>query len=377
MNQRDFLSHSQVVSLIKAVGHERTVLIMGENGIGKTSVHRTLCADPDFADHFKVPPIDCTQLSDGSLFMPDIDRERGVSLELPNERLGLSRANQRGVDGARPIIAFFDEVAKVPQFVKNMIAPIAYERRAGVFFMPEKSVVMMATNLSVEGLGDFLEAHLRNRIVVVYMRKPTYDEWLNDFAIPNGLNPILLACLEEYPQMFDSFVDYLPGGKHEGKDQSKDNPSIFNPSEVQDAYVTPRSLHGASHILDAMHLMDTATLEQALNGTVGKAFTSLLMAFIRFGQQVPSSGVIKADPLNAPVPENKLAQQIVVFRSISQTSTREDADAFTVYARRLVPEMQSLFCRRVSSGAHSVMTLYCSIADFTQMLTDNRIFWKA
>jgi hypothetical protein len=44
MNQRDFLSHNQVVSLIKAVGDKRTVLIMGENGIGKTSVHRTFSA---------------------------------------------------------------------------------------------------------------------------------------------------------------------------------------------------------------------------------------------------------------------------------------------------------------------------------------------
>ena len=376
MNQRDFLSHNQVVSLIKAVGDKRTVLIMGENGIGKTSVHRTLSADPDFVDYFKVPPIDCTQLSDGSLFMPDIDRERGVSRELPNERLGLSYANQRGAAGAKPVMVFFDEVAKVPQFVKNMIAPIAYERRAGAMFLPEKSVVIMATNLSVEGLGDYLEAHLRNRILVVYMRKPTFEEWMTDFAIPHGLNPILLACLEEHPEVFDSFIDYLPGGKYEGKEQAKDNPSIFNPSEVQDAYVTPRSLHAASDILDAMDDLDGATLEQALNGSVGKAFTSVLMSFIRFGQQVPSSAEIKADPLNAPVPANKLAQQVVVFRSLSQTKTRDDADAFTIYIRRLQPEMQSLFCRRVSSGTHGVMTLYCSVADFTQMLSDNRIFYK-
>jgi MoxR-like ATPase len=204
MNQRDFLSHNQVVSLIKAVGDKRTVLIMGENGIGKTSVHRTLCADPDFSTHFKVPPIDCTQLSDGSLFMPDIDRERGVSRELPNERLGISFNNQRGSMNQQPVMLFFDEVAKVPQFVKNMIAPVAYERRAGSMFMPDKSVVIMATNLAMEGLGDYLEAHLRNRIIVVYMRKPSLDEFMNDFAIPNKLNPILLACLEEHQHGINS-----------------------------------------------------------------------------------------------------------------------------------------------------------------------------
>jgi septin family protein len=108
----DFLSFKQVVSLVKAIGHKRTILIMGENGIGKTSVHKALCADPDFADFIKPSPIDCTQLSDGSLFMPDIDRERGVSSELPNERLGVSKHNQRGVNGAKPTLITFDEVAK-------------------------------------------------------------------------------------------------------------------------------------------------------------------------------------------------------------------------------------------------------------------------
>jgi type IV secretory pathway ATPase VirB11/archaellum biosynthesis ATPase len=48
MTKSDFLSFKQVVSLVKAVGHKRTILIMGENGIGKTSVHKALCADPDF-----------------------------------------------------------------------------------------------------------------------------------------------------------------------------------------------------------------------------------------------------------------------------------------------------------------------------------------
>jgi septin family protein len=83
MTKSDFLSFKQVVSLVKAIGHKRTILIMGENGIGKTSVHKALCADPDFADFIKPSPIDCTQLSDGSLFMPDIDRERGVSASYP------------------------------------------------------------------------------------------------------------------------------------------------------------------------------------------------------------------------------------------------------------------------------------------------------
>jgi hypothetical protein len=309
--------------------------------------------------------------------MPDIDRERGVSRELPNERLGLEFGNQRGAMSAqRPVLGMFDEVGKIPQFVKNMIAPIYYERRVGTMFFPEKSIWFAATNLAVEGLSDFIEAHHRNRLVVVYMRKSTLDEWLVNFAIPNKLNPILLACLQENPQAFDSFIDYMEGGKYYGKDIEKDNPIIFNPTGTQDAYGSPRSFHAASDILDVADKLPMRTLEKSLNGTVGKAFTSILMSFIRFGDQVPSSGVILSDPLIAPIPTNRLAQQIIVFRALTQAKTRDHAEAFTLYIKRLEPEMQSLLCRRVSEADDDTLNLFTTVQPFSELLTDTRIYYK-
>lgn len=376
MTKSDFLSFNQVVSLIKNVGHKRTVLVMGENGIGKTAIHKALCADPDFADYTKPTPIDCTQLSDGSLFMPDIDRDRGVSTELPNERLGVSRSNQRGVNGSKPVLVMFDEIAKVPQYVKNMIAPMLYDRRVGTFYMPEGSMVFAATNLSVEGLGDTLQAHLRNRQIVVKMRKATGDEWINQFAIPNKLNAMLIACVEEHSYVFDSFVDYLPGGKHEGRDQEKDNPVIYNPRVQQDAYASLRSLHAASDIIDAYEMggMDDTTLEVALAGTVGAVFAEQMMSFIKFGQQLPKVSAIRMDPHNADLPRNKLAQQVLVFKLINQSQTRDDAEAFTTYIKRLQPELQSLFLRRVSESQAS--GLFVTVQAFGQMLADNKIYYK-
>jgi hypothetical protein len=374
MNTNEFLSHKQVVDLIKAVGHKRTVIVMGENGIGKTALHNTLCQDQHFDDHIKIKPIDSTQLSDGSLFMPDLDRERGVSLELPNERLGVSKFNRKGVDGSRPVLGMFDEIAKVPQFVKNMLAPILYERRVGTVGFPEGSVWFAATNLSFEGLGDSLQAHLRNRLIVVKMRKATTGEWLNDYAIPNGLNPIMLACVEENPMVGDSFMDYMKGGKYEGKDLEKDNPHIFNPKIVQDAYASWRSIHAACDLLDGMDTMDSNTLRLSLEGTVGKPFASVLTSFINFGKQIPLTSVVRANPDTAPLPNNKIAQQVQVFQFITRTEDRDDAQAFTKYVMRMQPEMQSLFCRRVADSQR--VGLFTTVTEFARMLSDNKIYYK-
>jgi GTPase SAR1 family protein len=374
MQTNEFLSFDQTLSLIKAVGHKRTVIVMGENGVGKTSLHKALSQDQQFEQHHKLAPIDCTQLSDGSVWGPDIDRERGVYRELPNERLGLNNFNHKGVDGAKPVLGMFDEIAKIPQYVKNMIAPILYERRVGTLLMPEGSVWFAATNLAAEGLGDSLAAHLRNRLVVVKMRKPTVDEWINNFAIPNKLHPVLLACVQEYSQVFDSFVDYLDGGKFEGKDLEKDNPYIFNPRIVQEAYASPRSLHAASDVLYATESLGDDIMRIALEGTIGKPFTSVLTSFIRFGQQLPPISQIKANPETATIPSNKIAQQVQVFQFISRAETREDAEAFVKYLSRLQPEIQSLFCRRVSESNR--IGLFASVAEFGRMVSDNKIFYK-
>ena len=381
MKAQDFLSASQIVSLIKAVGHTRTVLVQGENGIGKTNLWRMLAEDPHFDNHIKIPPIDCTQLSDGSLFMPDIDRESGISRELPNERLGVSMTNRRGVEGSRPVLGMFDEIAKVPQYVKNMIAPILYERRVGTLGMPEGSVWFAGTNLSVEGLGDSLAAHLRNRLIVVKMRKPTFTEWLNNFALPKKLNPMLLACCKENEDVFDSFVDYMPGGKYgcptedEGFAKlAKDNASIYNPKAMQGSYASPRSLHAASDLLDVMDTTDQVLLEQALAGTVGETFASKMMSFIRFGNQLPPVEQVRRDPDNAPIPSNKIAQQVQVFQFISRAQDRDDAQAFTKYIKRLQPEMQSLYLRRVADSNR--VGLFATVNEFGAMLSDNKIYYK-
>jgi hypothetical protein len=211
-------------------------------------------------------------------------------------------------------------------------------------------------------------------LIVVKKRKPTIDEWVNDFAIPRQLNPIMLACVQEYPMVFDSFVDYMANGKYEGKDQDKDNPHIYNPKIVQDAYASPRSLHAASDVLDVMGGLDGETLRKALEGTVGKSFASVLDSFIRFGQQLPSVSTIRDNPDTAPIPSNKIAQQVQVFQFITRTENRDDAQSFTKYVMRMQPEMQSLFCRRVADSQR--VGLFTTVAEFGRMLSDNKIYYK-
>lgn len=368
------LSFKQVLSLIATVGDKRTVIVEGENGIGKTALFHALKHNPKFANHIAVDPIDCTQLSDGSVWMPDLDRENGVSRELPNERFGVSKNNQLGMNNATPILCFLDEVAKAPQFIKNVLAPIIYERRVGNYHMPEGSVVFCATNLAVEGLGDSIQAHLRNRLVFVKMRKPTTDEWVS-WAIDAGVHPSVIAWVKTEGRVMDSFLDYEDGGKHAGKELDKDNGYIFNPRGTAQAYATPRSLVAASDILhacDASGGVDDETIEVALQGTIGFPAAAGLASFIRFGRDVVSIERIIKDPLTAPVSDNPMAQLIVVLKIISVVDKRSDAEKCLEYVSRMSSEMQSVFINSVVTSGRA--GLYATVSGFGSMLDKHHNF---
>jgi hypothetical protein len=369
-----YLSFTQVQSLIANVGHKRTIIVEGENGIGKTALFHAIKRMPQFANHIAVDPVDCTQLSDGSVWMPDLDRENGVSRELPNERFGVSKNNQLGVNGSRPIIVMLDEIAKAPQFIKNVLAPIIYERRVGAYHFVEGSVVFAGTNLAIEGLGDSIQAHLRNRLVFVKMRKSTSEEWVK-WATDAGVNPTVIAFVANEPRVMESFIDYEKGGKYEGKTLSKENGMIFNPKSTQLAYATPRSLVAAGDILDTcLGNVDDDTLELALVGTVGEVTAGAMASFVRFGQDICEYSRVIADPDKAPLSDNPTAQLIQVFQFVSRASSRPEAESIVKYVWRMRAEMQSIFCNTVSSSQRA--GLFATISEFGRMLTAHKIFFS-
>jgi len=368
-----YLSFTQVQSLIANVGHKRTILVEGENGIGKTALFHAIKRMPQFANHIAVDPVDCTQLSDGSVWMPDLDRENGVSRELPNERFGVSKTNQLGVNGSKPILVMLDEIAKAPQFIKNVLAPIIYERRVGAYHFVEGSVVFMGTNLAIEGLGDSIQAHLRNRLVFVKMRKSTSEEWVK-WATDAGVNPTVIAFVANEPRVMESFIDYEKGGKYEGKTLSKENGMIFNPKSMQLAYATPRSLVAAGDILDTcLGNVDDDTLEEALVGAIGEVTARAMASFVRFGQDICEYSRVIADPDKAPLSDNPTAQLIQVFQFVSRASSRPEAEAIVKYVWRMRAEMQSIFCNTVSSSQRA--GLFATISEFGRMLTAHKIFF--
>lgn len=351
------LNLNQVANAIQHGGSERTILVQGHMGTGKSTLLKMLSEKlPSHVPCY----FDCTTKDLGDIAIPnfkslgdDADFVRFV----PNEELGIHHN--------KPVILMFDEFGKANPAVKQAVRRTMLERMVGATPLPEGSIVFATTNLGAEGVGDVLMAHQRNAITVVTLRKPSNIEWIEDYAINAGIDHALLGWCKDNPQLFAGFEDVQ---------DPEDNPYIFHPRAQRAAFVTPRSLEAASDWLKQRHLFDDQTLTSLLMGTIGDRGAMDLMAFVKLADQLPSLQSIKDDPLGAKVPDSAAAVCMVVYRSLA-TMSADWVDQWMTYLGRLDASAQGLFGGQVTRDTYAHRKVIMTNKKFTDWaMANNHMF---
>ena len=339
MNVFKSVTLKQCADLICAVGDKVTVLAQGEMGIGKSSMLKTL--KEKFPDHFACY-VDMTTKDVGDFAVPKIRTIDGVEVcsFIPNEEFGFHFD--------KPVIMMLDEVGKSSKAVFNASLRIILERKLGTYKLPEGSIVFATTNLAQEGIGDMIPPHARNRMTTVKISKPTADEWIDNYALDNGILPEVILTVKEFPQMFASFEDI--------KDP-KDNEYINDPRSPRPAFVTHRSMEKASDIIKATKHLDENIVGASLVGTIGQRATYDMMAMVKLANDIPSWDTIMANPDKAQVPESPAAVCMLVYSAV-QRIEKDNINKWVKYMGRLAKEAQGLFATSVmrTSKASTVGT---------------------
>lgn len=325
------VSLNEAATLVSTCGTTNTFVFQGEPGIGKSAMLKIL------ADKTSLEPryVDCALLDLGDLQMPKVTD----SLEfIPNKLFC----------GDSPILVMLDEIGKAMRPVQNALLTLLLEKRVGSHYLPEGSVVFATTNLSTDGVGDKMEAHAKNRVSFLTVRKPDADQWM-EWAINNDVQPEVIAWVKQYPHCLSSYTD--------GDEVANDNPYIFNPRKQQAAFVSPRSLAHASHIVaNRAHLNDD-TLITALSGTIGESAARDMQAFLHVADALPPFKVCVEKPDTTPVPTDPIASVILALGSVTRVD-RSNIDAWMQYLVRLPREVQFLFATNAmrSRSAATVAT---------------------
>lgn len=347
------ISLNEAAKLVRHVGDTATILIEGHMGSGKSSILKMLGAElPEYHTSY----FDMTNLDLGDLMLPAVQHQYRETEFYPNALFGM-RHNKPG-------IYMFDELGKASRPVQNACLPILLERRVGIQKLVPGSLVFATTNLGGEGVGDMLQAHARNRLVVVSMRKPTADEWIEQFAVSAGIMPEVIAWVRETPQVMHGFEEV---------ESPDDNPYIFHPKAPRSAFVTPRSLEKASDVLKKRAFLDEDTVIHALKGTVGERAALDLRSFVQLADKLPAWKDIIAAPTKCQVPTNPAAIVMLVFTAVSRIE-KDTVDAWMDYLARIPKEAQALFCHHAMKAAGKA-TMVATNKKFTEYAIKNQYMY--
>jgi hypothetical protein len=343
---------AEATNLIAAVGAQHTVLVQGEMGCGKSSMLTDL--KRRYPDHHPAY-FDLTTKDVGDFMIPAVTD--GVAEFLPNAEFGLHTG--------KPVLLMLDEIGKASKSVMNACLRVMLERTVGTQKLPEGSIVFATTNLAQEGLGDSMPPHARNRIVTVHISKPTADEWIA-WAMGNDVEPVVLATVNEFPQMLSSYTEY---------DTPNANHYINDPRAQRAAFVTPRSLYAASNIIKQTRHLPETVLFAALCGTIGAPAASDMLAVLRLDAELPSWKEIIADPNTTKAPTNGAALAMLIYRAI----VRVDADSFDnwlTYLGRLSREAQALFARQIMTPSSGKLKLAATNREMVKLCSELNYLFK-
>ena len=344
----------EVTNTVEVVGRKRFVHVEGGMGSGKTASMGTLAKRLGL----KLLRLDCALLSVQDLFVPWPDNTRGCVDMLPNSMFGLH--------DPEPQLILFDELPKASRETLNAINGIIHERElCGKKFHPD--TIMVGTgNLASEGLGDMLQAHSKDRMVIIRL-KPTDADSVLEYGINNGWHHTMLGAIREFGSQW-----FQPA--EEVKDPN-DNPYIAHPlAPERDATVTMRSVHMGSDIFHEQGRLSENALTSCLIGAIGAPAAMDAMTYAKMASQLTPSADIKTNPDTALVPTSPACQVMVVMREVTNM-TSDMVTPFMTYLQRLPAEMQGMFANTVNAEKYTHRKVVTTNKAYSQWcLNNNHLF---
>lgn len=206
---------------------------------------------------------------------------------------------------------------------------LVLDRKLGEYRLPEGWVVIAAGNPASErGVHFAMPRPLRNRFVHLEL-EADLDDWCK-WAAKTCVRPEIIAFLRFKPDLLHTV------------DATSD----------ANAWPTPRSWEMASNVLSGIARRQRTTLlagtsefeAQLLDGTVGEAAASELVAFLRLFRQLPSIDEILLNPATVPLPTETSAQ-IAIATALGRAMTDSSVGRGLTYLERMPTEMRVMAMR--------------------------------
>mgnify|MGYP005851410639 CR=1 FL=1 len=221
-------------------GVKVSTMMWGRPGIGKTQVAEQLA---NFIGG-KLYDIRLTTIDSADLHgLPYYDHETKTTQWYRPEDLPNSE---------EPAVLFLDELSSAPAHIQPTVYGLIQERRVGQHKIPDNTIIVAAGNQVTDGAVAFeMGTAISDRLIHLHV-VATPEDWINNFAVPQGLHPAVVAFVKTAPQHFETTA------------QSMEQDHLIA--------ATPRSWERVSQI---MSNIDDPILQRILvSGTIGDAISN-------------------------------------------------------------------------------------------------------
>lgn len=318
------------IAINRAVVNPRTTyLFIGAPGIGKTFATKAAFE----ALGYDTRVVSCQSIPDEDIAaMPEI--KDGVTHMRPNAHW-VPR-------GDKPMAIILDEYAKATSTVKNSLTPLlhGFPRTFQGIEYPSNTVVVVTSNPPGFGLGDRLKPHEINRMCVLNIDDPTYED-----AESTMLNLKFDARIIEWARAVPAaLISYLP--EMTGA-TAKESTLYFGwrADKPTAPFTSMRALHNVSHIMATVDKV-TKEVREEIAGAIGQGAAQSLCSYLAdIGARIDVKAVLSA-PEKAKIPKDLMPQRAAAvmlamhttpdtFAKINTYVERMHEDVYMVYLRSL------------------------------------------
>ena len=104
-------------------------------------------------------------------------------------------------------IVFLDEISTAPPMVQAAALQLVLDRQSGMYEIPKDVIIVAAGNRAEDMVGaSNLSATMASRMIHLHLT-PDMQQWIEDFAIPRGVDSTIIGYIKFSP---NSFFDFKP-----------------------------------------------------------------------------------------------------------------------------------------------------------------------
>jgi len=303
---------AQVEQLLRvSIPHGLSALLVGQPGVGKTSIIKQLAEELKYELIIMHPAVsDPTDYKGLPFATPD-----GKAKFLPFDDLN------RLIETDKPTIAFLDDLGQAPASVQAACMQLILERRINGHMISDKVMFTAATNRASDraGVTPILEP-VKSRFVNIIDVDIHVDDWIK------------WALKEDLPIEVIAFVKYCPSALTDWKPEReiKQQPS-------------PRTIEFMARMF-ATGQVPPAIEFDTYKSIVGEGIAGQFVGFIKVMRELPDPDQCIMSPDTAPVPKSPDAAYALAV-TLTRKANANNLGNILKYTSRLQKEYDVLFIK--------------------------------